>query len=124
MSLFGDHKMTAAGLKTLTLALACAGVLAGCSESRKNLPVFDGVAFRTSAAAVDKKVSRAVFEAQVRNAPASLEGAREAGRFAGTRYCIENYGTSKIDWAIDIDDPATPLPLDGDILVLQGTCNP
>lgn len=123
MMLRMDQKMVEP-VKLLTLAIACAGILAGCSESRKNLPVFDGVPFRTGAAAVDKKTSLAFFEAHVYDATASLEGAREAGRYAGTRYCIENYGTSKIDWTIDIDDPATPLPLDGDTLVFQGTCKP
>lgn len=123
MMRLNGHKSREA-LKLTLLAAACAGVLAGCSESRKDRPVFDGVPFRTDASAVDKKVSRAFFEALVYDARSSLDGAREAGRYAGTKYCIANYGSSKIDWAIDIDDPATPLPLAEDILVLQGTCNP
>jgi uncharacterized protein YgiB involved in biofilm formation len=118
------RNVTRENLKMTALACACAAVLAGCGESRKDLPVFEGVPFRTDASAVDKKVTRALFEAHVYDARSSLDGAREAARYAGTKYCIANYGSSKIDWAIDIDNPATPLPLDEDILVLQGTCNP
>lgn len=109
--------------KLLIAALLSAAVLSGCTD-KDLLPVFDGVAFRTKASVVDRKVSRAVFEAEVFDADASLLGAREAMRYAGTTYCIENYGTSKIDWKVDLDDPEAPLPRDGDKAVLQGTCNP
>jgi uncharacterized protein YgiB involved in biofilm formation len=122
MRLYGH--MSRDALKLTVLAAACAGVLVGCGESRKDRPVFEGVPFRTDASVVDKKVSRAFFEARVYDARASLDGAREAARYVGPKYCIANYGSSQIDWAMDIDDPATPLPLDEDTLVLQGTCNP
>lgn len=108
--------------KLLATALMAAGLLAGCGSDKKLRPVFDGVPFRTGAKVVDKKVSRAVFLAEVWDIDQSLLGAREATRFAGTAYCIENYGTSKIEWSIDLDDPDVPLPRSGDNALVQGTC--
>ncbi|MEP2718757.1 hypothetical protein [Pseudophaeobacter sp.] len=115
--------MMIGNVKILTVALVSAGLLAGCSD-KDSRPVFDGVAFRTKASVVDKKVTRALFEAEVYDVASSPVGAREAMRFAGTAYCIENYGTSKIDWQLDLEDPDAPLPRDGDNAVLRGTCNP
>lgn len=109
-------------MKAISL-LVCLGLLAACGGDKDLRPVFDGVAFRTGAKVVDRKVSRAVFLAEVWDVDQSLLGAREAMRFAGTQYCIENYGTSKIEWPIDLDNPEEPLPRDGDNAVLQGTCD-
>ncbi|WP_254054869.1 hypothetical protein [Pseudophaeobacter sp. EL27] len=114
--------MMIGNVKLLTVALVSAGVLAGCGD-KDSRPVFDGVAFRTKASVVEKKVTRAFFEAEVFDVAASPLGAREAMRYAGTTYCIKNYGTSKIDWEVDLDDPEVPLPRDGDKAVLRGTCD-
>ncbi len=114
--------MMIGNVKLLTVALVSAGVLAGCSD-KDSRPVFDGVAFRTKASVVDKKVTRAFFEAEVFDVASSPVGAREAMRYAGTTYCIKNYGTSKIDWEVDLDDPDAPLPRSGDNAVLRGTCD-
>lgn len=111
-------------VKFLAGILTAAGLLAGCGGSKDARPVFDGVPFRTKASVVDKKVSRALFEAEVVDAQASLLGAREAVRYAGTRYCIENFGTSKIDWQVDLDDPEAVLPLSKGSAIVQGTCKP
>ncbi|MFC4215655.1 hypothetical protein [Pseudophaeobacter arcticus] len=110
-------------IRLLAVAFVSVGLVAGCSD-RESRPVFDGVAFRTKASVVDKKISRALFEAEVYDVAASPLGAREAMRYAGTTYCIKNYGTSRIDWLIDLDDPEAPLPRDGDNALLRGTCNP
>lgn len=104
-------------------SIVCLALLAGCGGDKDLRPLFDGVPFRTGAKVVDKKVSRAVFVAEVWDVEQSLLGAREAMRFAGTQYCIENYGTSKIDWSLDLDDPEVPLPRDGDNALVQGTCD-
>lgn len=119
----GRERMMSVDLKLLAAAVVSVGLVAGCSD-KDSRPVFDGVAFRTKASVVDKKVSRAFFEAEVYDVAASPLGAREAMRYAGTTYCIENYGTSKIDWEIDLDNPEVPLPRDGDNALLRGTCNP
>ncbi|MGR3624215.1 hypothetical protein [Pseudophaeobacter sp.] len=115
-------RMMIADVKLLVGVVATAGLLAGCGGDKDLRPAFDGVPFRTNAKVVDKKVTRALFEAEVWNIAASPLGAREAVRFAGTTYCIENYGTSKIEWSIDLDDPEVPLPQSGGNALVQGTC--
>lgn len=111
-------------VKFLAGVLTAAGLLAGCGGGKDTLPVFDGVQFRSSSSSVDKKISRALFEVEVKEAQASLEGAREAVRFEGTRYCIENYGTSKVDWQTDLDNAQVPLTLVKGTAVVRGTCTP
>ena len=110
--------------KTFALIGLCAGALAGCADLVNNRPLYGGVPFKAKAKAVDKKADRAVFTVAVSDATRSLEGARLAAHHEGVRYCIENYGTSKIDWPIDLDNPEVPLPRDGDNALLRGTCNP
>lgn len=107
------------------LVIAAVLVLTGCEAVVGNKrPLYDGVPFKTSAKAVDKKVSRALFSVTVKDAGRSITGARQAAAHAGTRYCIENYGTSRIDWAVNPSDENAPLTLSGGDAIFQGTCNP
>lgn len=107
------------------LAVLCATVaVAGCNrkKNRANLITYDGIEFRTEAKAVDKKASLADFYVRVQGAAISLDAARKAGRDRAYRYCIENYGTSDIDWIVGPDtDPAQLQLVDG-ALTLRGTC--
>jgi hypothetical protein len=51
-----------------------------------------------------------------------LEALRESLRHPATRYCIERYGSSDIDWVID---PATgdwQRMIDGDDQIFSGSC--
>lgn len=113
-----NHTMKPAGAIG---ALALIAVLAGCSGDKDKI-LFDGYDFRSKTAPVDKKRSRADFTVTIKDATRSLDGAREAGRYQGTRYCIANYGNSDIDWAVGPDtDPAQLRIVDGD-LSFQGTC--
>jgi hypothetical protein len=103
-----------------TLCLVAA--LAACGQREKDQILFDGQAFRTKASAVDKRRTRAEFTVTIDDVARSLDGAREAGRYQGTRYCIENYGNSDIEWAVGPDtDPAKLRVVDGR-LTFQGTC--
>lgn len=116
----GGHGMTRKHAIMLGLIGALA-VTAGCSiQRKKDRVLFDGHAFRTKAKVVDKKVSRADFTVSIDGVSASLDGAREAGRYAGTRYCIENYGTSKIDWKTGPD--TEQLRVVDDKMTFAGTC--
>ncbi|WP_372571386.1 hypothetical protein [Ruegeria jejuensis] len=104
------------------LVLCLAGALAACGQSEKDQILFDGQAFRTKASAVDKRRTRAEFTVTIDDVTRSLDGAREAGRYQGTRYCIENYGNSDIKWAVGPDtDPAQLRVVDGR-LTFQGIC--
>ena len=94
-------------------------LLAGCNN-RKNQLAFDGQYFRTKVAKVDKQ--RDVFTVRIRDVSRSLDGAREAGRHAGVSYCVENYGSSKIDWQVGPDTPPEELEIIDDTLMFQGVC--
>ncbi|MFC3615741.1 hypothetical protein ACFORG_18455 [Lutimaribacter marinistellae] len=112
------------GMKAIVMFAAMSGVVlsAGCGERRENRVLFDGLYFPSKAAAVDKKVSLADFTVTVQDATQSLDAAREAGRYQATRYCIDNFGTSRVDWVVGPDSDASQLRIvDGD-LVFRGTC--
>lgn len=104
----------------LILILAAVVAVAGCSQRDKDI-AFDGHYYRSSA----KKVGddRSVFQVEVRQVSQSLDGAREAGRYAATKYCIENFGTSNIAWTSGPDPEKGALSVSNDRLILQGKCN-
>lgn len=108
---------------TLVVAICVVALAAGCNRVKKEDRIlFDGFYFPTKASAVDKKATLSHFDVQVKDASASIDGAREAGRYAGTRYCIEKYGTSDIVWSLGPDsDPSQLRVVDGS-LNLRGTC--
>lgn len=102
-----------------SLALpGCSGIFGGGSGASKKV-TFDGQRFRGSAKAVDR-ADRSVFIATAGPVSRSPEGAREAVRYEGTRYCIRWFGISDIDWEIDPD--AETLPVQNDKAVLKGKC--
>jgi len=105
----------------VTVSVLCVLAVAACTPKDKRV-LFDGIYFRTKAKAVDRKVSVADFRVEVKNANQSLDGARQAGAYAATRYCVENYGSSQIVWSNGPKADAQNLVFDGDSLVLRGVC--
>ena len=101
----------------MIVALITAGVVAGCTAEEDRI-LFDGKYFRTKISKVDKQ--RDVFLVTVRDPSKSIDGAREAGRHAGIAHCVENFGSSDIDWAVGPDDEQ--LRIADKKLVFQGTC--
>ena len=97
-------------------------MMMGCSnpfEPEENKVSFDGYYFSS-------KLSRSTlddrsFDVTVRRANRSLLGAREAGRYEATRFCIKNFGTSDIKWVLGPDDRG--LGLTGKVLKLSGQCD-
>ncbi|MCV6593415.1 MAG: hypothetical protein OIF48_10715 [Silicimonas sp.] len=55
-------------------------------------------------ASLTRGEDRRDFTVEVNAVGADLSEARESARFPATRYCIETYGASDVDWVID---PAT-----------------
>lgn len=106
-------------MRAITLLTLCAA-LAACGNVRKDKLSFDGQYFRSKASKIDG--DRRNFTVQVRPATLSVEGAQEAGRFEATKYCIENYGNSRVDWLVGPDDDPSSYVIEGDSLTLQGTC--
>ncbi len=95
--------------------------VAACNRNDDRV-AFDGIQFRTESDAIGNDLRN--FSLSVTPASASLDGAREAGRYEGTRYCIENYGTSRIRWSIGPDSDPAALRILNDTLTLQGRCTP
>ena len=111
-------------LKTISVLALSGALLGGCGSSFKDRTLYDGVAFKTKAKAVDKKVSLAAFRVEVAKASQSYEGARLAAHHAGVTYCLTDagYGTSQIVWDVEPYDPEAELRLDGDTAIFHGTC--
>ncbi len=109
---------------TLPLVMTAATLLAACGEapSSANRVAFDGEFFRASAKHVNKKASPSEFTVTVNGVSASLDGAREAGRYEATKFCIRNFGSSRIDWKLSPDAEAQNLRIENDKLTFAGTC--
>jgi len=117
-SLANVSRLVVIGLCAATL------VLSACGRREDKLIPFDGFLYRAKAGPVDKKVSRADFTATVWNVSQSLTGARQAGRHEGTKYCIAQYGSSKVRWSVGPDTPVENLRIVDDQLTFSGRCDP
>ena len=101
--------------------LVCSlAALSACND-KEDAIAFDGQYFRAKVSKVDKQ--RDQFTVTVGPVSASLDGAREAGRYEATKYCIEQYGTSDKTWVVGPDSPSEALRIEGDKLVLRGACD-
>ena len=103
------------------LILTCIALsLTACSRFGRSTTLFDGQYYsgRTRTAGDDKHD----FTATVRPVSKGLNGAREAGRHEGTKYCIRNYGVSRIDWTVGPDTPDAQLGISDDTLTFVGRC--
>ncbi|MEB3831136.1 hypothetical protein LKK83_27035 [Phormidium sp. CCY1219] len=111
---------------TLTLILAASVGLAACGgKTREEKRMrFDGIAFRTSAKAINKRETLADFRIEVRDALQSQRGALAAADHQAKRYCIVNFGTSRFDWtniALDAEGNYN-IQLDKGDAVYTGRC--
>ena len=97
-------------------------IMVGCSnplELEENKISFDGYYFSSKLSR--SKLDDRSFDLTVRRANRSLSGAREAGRYEATRFCIKNFGTSDIKWVLGPDDQS--IGLTGKVLKLSGQCD-
>jgi len=107
------------GMKHVVCVMVGIALLAGCARPEARI-AFDGKYFRTRLNKVDGQ--RDQFTVKIRDAAKSIEGAREAGRYEGTSYCVNTYGNSDIKWVVGPDTPPEQLRLvDGD-LTFRGAC--
>ncbi len=114
-NIFEGTEMTKSNL--IILATVAAGLISGC-VAQKDRVLFDGHYFRTKVSKIDKQ--RDVFRLTVFGVDKSVEGAREAGRHAGNAYCVSNYGSSDITWAIGPD--SEQINVVDNKMVFQGKC--
>ena len=104
------------------LAASSFFMMTGCSnpfELEENKVSFDGYYFSSKLSR--SKLDDRSFDLTVRRANRSLSGAREAGRYEATKFCIKNYGTSDIKWVLGPDDQT--IGLTGKVLKLSGQCD-
>lgn len=107
-------------MRFLVVIAACLGITACDRLVEDNRVAFDGIYF-SSKVSFDK-AQQENFEIVVRRATQSVDGAREAGRYEATIYCVRNFGTSDVDWVLGPDADQIQIT-DGD-LYLKGTCRP
>ena len=108
------------GLTAALLLVLVAGLgLSACTKNSERI-FFNGE-FYPAKAKRDKNVKQG-FVVTVRRANRGIEGAREAGRYEGTRYCVQNFGTSEVDWTRGPDGEGGALAVKGSSLVLTGSC--
>lgn len=96
-------------------------VVAACTKKEDRI-LFEGHYYKAKASAVDRKQGLADFVVTVPDVSVSLDGARAAGAYEATRYCIKNFGSSRIEWAIGPETEPQDLPIDKDKLTYRGTC--
>lgn len=105
-------------VRSLGAILIALLAVSGCTRPGERV-MFDGKYYPTKAR---KGETREQFTVTVRRAAQGIDGAREAGRFEATRYCIETVGDSTIHWTRGPDGAGGPLVTEGGNLVLSGSC--
>lgn len=101
-------------------ALGLALVLAGCSD-RSERVMFNGN-YYPPASSADSEGGRG-FTASVSRASSGMAGAQLAVQHEATRYCLQNFGTSDIDWAGAPEGAEGPaFGRTGDRVSVRGRC--
>ncbi|WP_232796480.1 hypothetical protein [Roseovarius salinarum] len=102
--------------------IALPALLGGCGNMTEfsDRMYFDGNYY--PAKVKHDRENRRIFTLTVRRIGQGIEGAREAARYEGTRYCVDEYGTSEIAWVVAPDAPLEELPISDGKMVLQGKC--
>ena len=107
-------------MRALMLILFALSLFSCGERYLDNQVAFEGVKFRANLNKV--KGDDFAFSVSVKNAEKNLKGAREAGRYEATKFCIERLSTSDIKWIYGPDSDMLPLQ-DGN-LKLSGKCVP
>lgn len=98
--------------------IAALAFLSACAGQGPLQNTFDGEVFRPKFST--SRANDLEFTIQIPGVSKSELGAREAGRFEATEYCLRYYGTSLIDWDLGPDD--ADAQIEGDVLILRGAC--
>ncbi|KMW57840.1 hypothetical protein AIOL_002808 [Candidatus Rhodobacter oscarellae] len=112
----------------LTLSLASCGVArnigntVGVGQGASKRTTVEGNGTRFRARANVQSGDRRAVTITVTPVAADPDGAKEAGRYQATRYCLLTYGGSDTEWTIGPDQPIEELPVENDTLTLEGRC--
>ena len=107
-------------MRSLMSILLTLGLFSCGDRYLDNQVAFEGIKFKAKLNQV--KGDKFAFNVSVKNAEKNLKGAREAGRYEATKFCIERLSTSDIEWIKGPD--SDPLPLQDGNLKLSGNCLP
>ena len=118
MSGFASYRRVGLVLIALTVLTAVMG-LSACGDRSERVR-FNGEYYPAKVSR--DRDARDQFEVSVRRADRGLAGAREAGRYAATRYCLKEFGTSTIEWVNGPDAEDGRLRMSNGRLSLSGAC--
>ena len=107
-------------MRALMAILLLLGLVSCGERYRDNQVAFEGIRFKANLNQI--KGDGFAFRVSVKNAEKNLNGAREAGRYEATKFCIERLSTSDIEWINGPD--SDPLPLKDGNLEFLGRCAP
>ena len=110
--------LSIAGCNRIQGGLGAIGIGSGSAKRAK--VEIDGTQFKAKADA-NREDSRS-FTISVTPVAVNPDGAKAAGRYEATRYCLLTYGGSDTDWVIGPDTPLEDIPVEGDTMTLQGRC--
>jgi len=104
------------------VGLVCLAIvlLTGCAQ-REERVLFNGNYYPGKARA--EKEDRRNFTAFVRRAGRGVEGAQQAALYEATRYCLDNFGTSEIEWiGVPAGAEGPVYARSGDTVSVRGRC--
>ncbi len=102
------------------LGLAIAALaLAACGKPGERVR-FDGNYYPAKLSKSGER--REEFSVTVSDVAQGINGARQAGRFAGTEYCVRTFGDSDITWQPGYGPEDSRTLTDNGRLVLRGSC--
>ena len=94
-------------------------MLGACAE-RTERAYFDGNYYPAKTRA--EKEDRRNFTASVRRASRGMNGAQQAALHEATRYCLESFGTSEIEWSGVAEGQGPVYGRSGDTVSVTGRC--
>ena len=109
-------------LVTLVLATGACGMISNGASylTGSNQQTFEGQTYRARLSPDEAAAQR--FVVAVGNLDRGLAGAKEAGRYEATKYCLKNFGWSGVTWSAGPDLPDASLPIVEGQLRLSGEC--
>ena len=105
--------------------VAVALTVSGCGDSEWFGGIFGGdgseagLPYRASLARTEEPRS---FAVRVTAGEATVDDVRESARMPATRYCLETYGGSDVDWDMDSASGDWEFARDGEFMVFSGRC--
>lgn len=105
--------------RIFTGLILAALALSACTKPGDRV-LFDGKYYPTR---VKKDgVDRENFVVSVKRVDQGIAGARQAGLWEATRYCVKSVGDSTLDWQPGYDPEGDAAVIEGGSLILRGAC--